>query len=105
MPTNAAKEVVKELVEVFESKETRTNIFTEIIQLSLEEEKILFSPSTIEEKKLDELADWIKLNARKIHLLEKVRRALIFAGIPADIIRAELLSMYKLYTAKPEFRI
>ncbi len=104
MPKDIAKEVVTNIVNVFESEETILNVFTEIIQLSLEKDELNFTYTT-EEKKLDELADWIKLNARKIHLLEKVRRALVFAGIPADIIRAELLSVYKLYTAKPEFRI
>lgn len=104
MPKDIAKEVVKNMVNIFESEESKPNVFTEIIQLSLEKDELNFTYTT-EEKKLDELADWIKLNARKIHLLEKVRRALVFAGIPADIIRAELLSVYKLYTAKPEFRI
>ncbi len=104
MPKDIAKEVVTNIVNVFEREETIPNVFTEIIQLSLEKDELNFTYTT-EEKKLDELAEWVKLNARKIHLLEKVRRALVFAGIPADIIRAELLSVYKLYTAKPEFRI
>ncbi len=104
MPKDIAKEVVANMVNIFESEEEKPNVFTEIIQLSLEKDELNFTYTT-EEKKLDELSEWIKLNARKIHLLERVRRALVFAGIPADIIRAELLGVYKLYTAKPEFRL
>lgn len=104
MPNDIAKEVVTNIVNVFESEETKLNVFTEIIQLSLEKDELNFT-YTAEEKKLDELAEWVKLNARKIHLLEKVRRALVFAGIPADIIKSELLGVYKMYTTKPEYRI
>lgn len=104
MPKDIAKEVVTNIVNVFESEETIPNVFTEIIQLSLEKDELNFTYTT-EEKKLDELAEWVKLNARKIHLLEKIRRALVFAGIPADIIRSELLGVYKMYTTKPEYRI
>ena len=104
MPKDIAKEVVTNIVNVFESEETIPNVFTEIIQLSLEKDELNFTYTT-EEKKLDELAEWVKLNARKIHLLEKIRRALVFAGIPADIIKSELLGVYKTYTTKPEYRI
>lgn len=104
MPKDIAKEVVTNIVNVFESEETIPNVFTEIIQLSLEKDELNFTYTT-EEKKLDELAEWVKLNARKIHLLEKIRRALVFAGIPADIIKSELLGVYKMYTTKPEYRI
>lgn len=104
MPNDIAKEVVTNIVNVFESEETKLNVFTEIIQLSLEKDELNFTCTT-EEKKLDELAEWVKLNARKIHLLEKIRRALVFAGIPADIIKSELLGVYKMYTTKPEYRI
>lgn len=104
MPKDIAKEVVKNMVNIFESEESKPNVFTEIIQLSLEKDELNFTYTT-EEKKLDELAEWVKLNARKIHLLEKIRRALVFAGIPADIIKSELLGVYKMYTTKPEYRI
>ena len=104
MPKEVAKQIVKEIVEVFESEENNTNVFIEIVQLSMEKEVVKFG-YTSGDKKMDELSEWIRLNAKKIHLLEKLRRALVFSGVPAEIIRAELLGVYKKYTAKPEYRL
>ena len=104
MPKEVAKQIVKEIVEVFESEENSTNVFIEIVQLSMEKEVVKFG-YTSEDKKMDELSEWVRLNAKKIHQLEKLRKALIFSGVPAEIIRAELLGVYKKYTAKPEYRL
>lgn len=99
-----AKEIVESVIEVFESKDTSINIFTEIVQLSLDEKPILIGHNS-EDKEMEELADWVRLNAKKIHLLEKVRRALVLSGMSADIIREELLGVYRMYTKKPEYRL
>lgn len=99
MENGNTQNLIDSIVKEFENKpfNSPSQFFNELLDLSREWDKFIFPKSnqsgeTVEH---DEIKDWIYHSAKKVLLLERVRRALTFKGKSASLIKEELIKLNK----------
>lgn len=90
--------VIDAEVQLFENKpfNSPTGFFSELLELSKEWDNFKFpTKKDSEERENDEIKDWIYHSGKKVLLLEKIRRKLIFMGVSGNLIKEELIKLNK----------
>lgn len=88
--------IIDTVVKDFENKpfNSPTQFFNELLELSREWDHFIFPKKrTDEEVEHDEIKDWIYHSAKKVLLLERVRRILTFRGMSSSLIKEELVRL------------
>lgn len=92
------QQIIDAEVQLFENKpfNSPTHFFSELLELSKDWDCFKFTTKkSNEEKENDEIREWIYHSGKKVLLLEKVRRKLIFMGLSANLIKEELIKLNK----------
>ena len=90
--------IVDTTVKDFDNKpfNSPSQFFNELLDLSREWDNFIFPKNRNEEMvENDEIKDWIYHSAKKVLLLERVRRVLTFKGVSASLIKEELIKLNK----------
>lgn len=91
--------LIEEVINNHNEKESSSSLefFNELLEISREWDcfKLFKNEGDSDQDDHDEIKEWLYHSGRKVILLEKVRRALVFKGLDASRIKAELIALNK----------